>query len=129
MSSALRAQIPYTLVAGGCDYGCATLGPTVDRSAVAAAPADRLRRAFDAVLQHVEASAGRTVTLDEEYFWSVPGDELYDVLNEPETLTIGQLSESWQHLEDLLAHQDRALGYHLVWLADVIRAIGRNTPG
>jgi hypothetical protein len=45
------------------------------------------------------------------------------------THTIGQLSESWQHLEDLLAHEDRAVGYHLVWLADVIRAIGHRTVG
>ncbi|MEV6670522.1 hypothetical protein [Streptomyces sp. NPDC051162] len=48
---------------------------------------------------------------------------------EPKTLTIGQLSESWQHLEDLLAHQDGALGYHLVWLADIIRAIGQDATG
>ncbi|MEX2985597.1 hypothetical protein [Streptomyces sp. C36] len=92
-------------------------------------PLDQLRHAFDVVLRQVEASAGLTVTLNEEYFWSIPGDELYDVLNEPKTLTIGQLSESWQRIEDLLAHQDRALGYHLVWLADVIRAIGQDTPG
>ncbi|MGW1072283.1 hypothetical protein [Streptomyces sp. NPDC002537] len=92
-------------------------------------PLDQLRHAFDTALRHVETSAGHTVELGEEYFWSVPGDELYDVLNEPKTLTIGQLSESWQHLEDLLAHQDGALGYHLVWLADIIRAIGQDATG
>ncbi|MBC3840689.1 hypothetical protein GXW82_11685 [Streptacidiphilus sp. 4-A2] len=47
--------------------------------------------------------------------------------NEPSTLTIGQLSESWQHLESQLGDEDRAVGYHVVWLADVIRAIGQNT--
>jgi hypothetical protein len=62
-----------------------------------------------------------------DYFWSVPGDELYDVPNEPRTIMIGQLSESWQHLEDLLADPDRAVGHHLVWLADVLRAIGQDT--
>jgi hypothetical protein len=89
-------------------------------------PLDQLRHAFDAAIRHIEVTAGHTVTLKEDYFWSVPGDELYDVLNEPRTITIGQLSESWQHIEDLLAHQDQALGYHLVWLADVIRAIGQD---
>ncbi|WP_367138183.1 MULTISPECIES: hypothetical protein [Streptomyces] len=34
VSSALRAQIPYARVAGGCDCGCATLDLTVDRTAV-----------------------------------------------------------------------------------------------
>ncbi|MCL7380017.1 hypothetical protein [Streptomyces sp. 35G-GA-8] len=88
---------------------------------------DQLRRAFDLLLKRVEASAGSAVPLEHDYFWSVPGDELYDVLNEPRTITIGQLSESWQHLEDLVADPDRAVGQHLVWLADVLRAIGQDT--
>lgn len=91
-------------------------------------PIDQLRRALDAALRHIEASAGPTVTLKEDLFWSVSADELYSMGTEPQALTIGQLSESWQHVEDLLAHQDRAVGYHLVWLADVIRAIGQDVP-
>ncbi|MET9060096.1 hypothetical protein ABZX99_20015 [Streptomyces antibioticus] len=88
-------------------------------------PLDRLRHVFELALQHIEASADGTVALERDYFWSVPGDELYDVSNEPRTITIGQLSESWQHLEDLLADPDRVVGHHLVWLADVLRAIGQ----
>ncbi|MFF5447110.1 hypothetical protein [Streptomyces sp. NPDC012888] len=38
--------------------------------------------------------------------------------------TIGQLSESWQYLKNLLHNPDRAVGHHLVWLADVFRVIG-----
>ncbi|MEU8832529.1 hypothetical protein OG963_30630 [Streptomyces sp. NBC_01707] len=90
-------------------------------------PLDQLRHAFDLVLRHVEASAGNTVRLEHDYFWCVPGDELYDVPNEPRAVTIGQLSESWQHLEGLLADEDQAVAYHLVWLADVMRAIGHAT--
>ncbi|MGK5546290.1 hypothetical protein ACSNOH_16395 [Streptomyces sp. URMC 127] len=37
--SALRAQIPHARVTGGCACGCATLDLTVDRTAVAPAPA------------------------------------------------------------------------------------------
>ncbi|WP_326816320.1 hypothetical protein OIE61_01915 [Streptomyces sp. NBC_01762] len=92
-------------------------------------PLDELRRAFELALRHIEATAGSTVTLGHDHFWSVPGDELYDVHNEPTAITIGQLSESWQHLEGLLADEDRAVGYHLVRLADVIRAIGQDTAG
>ncbi|MCX5232919.1 hypothetical protein [Streptomyces sp. NBC_00233] len=90
-------------------------------------PLDQLRIAFELALQHIEASVGSAVTLEQDYFWSVPGDELYDVPNEPKAITIGQLSESWQHLEDLLAYPNRAVGHHLVWLADVLRAIGQDT--
>ncbi len=91
-------------------------------------PLDQLRHAFELALHHIEASAGsEVVALEHDYFWSVPGDELYDVPNQPRTITIGQLSESWQHLEDLLADPGRAVGQHLVWLADILRAIGQTT--
>ncbi|MEK9520488.1 hypothetical protein MIU24_13935 [Streptomyces venezuelae] len=68
------------------------------------------------------------MTLAEDLFWSVPGDELNGVGTEPQTLTIGQLSDSWQHLKDLLARQDQTGGHHLVWPADVVRAIGHDVP-
>ncbi|MEU3567535.1 hypothetical protein AB0E96_03750 [Kitasatospora sp. NPDC036755] len=90
-------------------------------------PLDELRRSFDALIRHVESTTtGGGVVLDKDYFWSIPSDEMYDVMKNPETLTIGQLTESWQHLRDLPADEDRALGYHLVWLADVLRAIGQD---
>ncbi|MFE7593575.1 hypothetical protein ACFU6K_29630 [Kitasatospora sp. NPDC057512] len=90
-------------------------------------PLADLRRSFDLVLRNIEAATpGDTLALDKDHFWSVPADGLYDVYQAPGELTIGQLSESWQHLTDLLAEPDRAVGYHLVWLADVLRAIGQD---
>jgi hypothetical protein len=84
-----------------------------------------LRRSLDIVLNHIEAATNDpAIELDKDYFWSIPPNELYDVYNSPADLTIGQLSESWQNIRDLLADPDRVIGYHLVWLADVLRAIG-----
>lgn len=97
-------------------------------------PVDDLRRAVDLVLRHVEASAGPTVALTDDLFWSVPADALHDIGTgtPPGDLTIGQLSESWGHVADLLAQRGegrgQAVGHHLVWLADVMRAIGHDVP-
>jgi hypothetical protein len=87
-------------------------------------PLPQLRRAFDMLLEHMEGSVGDIVSLDKEYFWSIPVDDLYDVLKEPSDLTIGQLSESWQHVTEMTEGDPRVLGFGLVWLADVLRAIG-----
>lgn len=70
-----------------------------------------LRRLLDVLLHHVEATtASDTVCVDRDYFWSVPTDELYDNYDKPTSLTIGQVSESWQHLRDLLADDEYAMG-------------------
>ncbi|MEU4839908.1 hypothetical protein [Nocardia testacea] len=49
--------------------------------------------------------------------------------NTPADLTIGQLSDSWEFLRTPLADPDDALTYHLVWLADILRAIGEDNVG
>jgi uncharacterized membrane protein YccC len=90
-------------------------------------PIDKLRRAFDLLMQHVSTVEGDCVRLDQDYFWSIPPQERYNVYQEPMELTIGQLSESWQHLDELLADESKALSYHLAWLADVLRAVGEKT--
>ncbi|WP_354644033.1 hypothetical protein [Kitasatospora camelliae] len=93
-------------------------------------PLAELRTAVDLLLRRLEAATvARSVPLDQDDFWSVPPDRLYDPTTEPDALTIGQLSASWRHLADLVADPDRAVGHHLVWLADVLRAIGLEHPG
>ncbi|MEV0363432.1 hypothetical protein ACIBEK_21450 [Nocardia fusca] len=92
-------------------------------------PFAELRRSLDIVLSHIETftnSPAFDLEKDDfwDYFWSIPADSLYDVDNSPADLTIGQLSESWQNVRDLLAEPDDVIGYHLVWLSDVLRAIG-----
>lgn len=57
-------------------------------------------------------------------FWSVPSDQVYDVCAEPRDLTIGVVSESWAHLDGMVSDPDRVNGYGLVWLAEVLRAVG-----
>ncbi|MFF2075039.1 hypothetical protein ACFVXG_09785 [Kitasatospora sp. NPDC058162] len=92
-------------------------------------PLDQVRDSFEVLMRHVEARvAGGDVALANDLFWAVPPRAMYDVTSEPGELTIGQVSESWDHLRDLLADQDRAVGHHLVWLADVLRAIGLEHP-
>lgn len=89
-----------------------------------------LRRVFDVLIDHLEAvTKNDSVVLDKDYFWSIPPDERYDVYNTPADLTIGQLSDSWEFLKTPLADPDDALTYHLVWLADILRAIGEDNVG
>lgn len=86
-----------------------------------------LRRAFELILEQLEAVTGRdSVVLGEDYFWWIWPDELYDVGNTPVGPTIGSLADAWQQMRELLADPDRVLAYDLVWLAQILRAIGED---
>lgn len=84
----------------------------------------QLRTAFETLLSRLADTEGETIALECDYFWAVPPNELYNVYEQPQELAIGQLSESWQNIEKLLEDNSTAIPHHLVWLADILRALG-----
>lgn len=85
----------------------------------------RLREAFDLLMRHVAArSAADRIVIRNDAFWSIPVSSLNDIYSEPPELTIGTVSEAWHSLEAMVDNETKVVGYGLVWLADVIRAVG-----
>jgi hypothetical protein len=91
-------------------------------------PLARLREAAELLLAHAER-AGGSVTLDHELFWELTPQQRYDLAREPAEHTVGRLSESWAQLAAMTDDPDRVVGYGLVWLADVLRALGHQSIG
>ncbi|WP_290056807.1 hypothetical protein [Amycolatopsis solani] len=91
-------------------------------------PLARLREVTELLLAHV-ARGGDSVTLDHDLFWELLPEQRYDLGHEPDEHTVGQLSESWAQLAAMADDPDRVVGYGLVWLADVLRALGRQALG
>jgi hypothetical protein len=85
----------------------------------------RLRRAFELIADHLAESEGTALSLGNDYFWAIPADELYNVYSRPTEMSIGQLSESWQHIEDVIDGKTDIVTYHLIWLSDVLRAVAQ----
>lgn len=90
-------------------------GPTIDTR--------ELREVFERLITHLEQTKGASVTLHEDYFYSLPYPEIYDVMNDPPAPTIGQLTESWSNLHRS-ADVDTTITFELVWLGDLLKALG-----
>ncbi|TWG07641.1 hypothetical protein [Saccharopolyspora dendranthemae] len=88
-----------------------------------------LRQVMNRALDNLQAQVGERVELDNDFFWSVPPELAYDVYTQPqpEQLTVGQLSESWSNLARLNEAAGEVPAYALVWLADVLKALGHQT--
>jgi hypothetical protein len=82
-----------------------------------------LRAVAASLLDHLTELEGSEVSLEHDMFWSVGAPAIFNVYAQPEDLSIGQLSESWENLRRM-TDEDRSLTYGLEWLADVLRAIG-----
>lgn len=92
-------------------------------------PVDGLRKALDMLLRHVGTQAGELLEVEHDYFWSVAPNELTNVYERPNELTVGQVSEAWQNLAEMLEDDSKVVGYGLVWLADVLRTMGVERVG
>jgi hypothetical protein len=89
---------------------------------------DDLKKALDILLARVADDHG-IVRVDRDAFWAVPSQDAYDIYREPSELTIGLVSESMANISALLLEPDRAIDYGLVWLAEVLRAVGDEASG
>lgn len=89
-------------------------------------PIATLRTAGPILLSHLQELAGPTVRLDRDYFWAIPPDQASDVYNEPHDFTVGQLSECLSNLEAIVADPSRATSFALVWLGELLKAIGQS---
>ncbi|MGV8856952.1 hypothetical protein [Rhodoglobus sp.] len=86
-----------------------------------------LESALRMALARVVERRGPVLAIPHEYFWSIPVDAMYDVTQSPAEFTIGQLSDSIRSLEAIVSGEHEPIDYDLVWIADVLRAIGQGS--
>src|SRR5262249_27571053 len=76
------------------------------------------------VFKKLEELHGSSIEVEHDMFWTITKEDLYNVVSEPRDFTIGQLSESFTNLERSVARDDWLISFCLVWVADILRAIG-----
>lgn len=83
-----------------------------------------LRSVVNLLLDYVEQQTDGTVDIEPDAYWFVSKDSVYDPYAEFPELTMGQLSDDWQSLKNILEKKDDPVGYAVVWASTLLRAIG-----
>ena len=86
-----------------------------------------LQRVAEILLRHVEEVSGPEIAFDKDLYWSIPAEQRFNPYSEPSEFTIGQLSECIEELTRFAGNPEEAVSYGLVWLGEVIKAIGEGT--
>lgn len=82
-----------------------------------------LRRITDLIFDHIEQDLKiSAVPIEEDNYWNVPTEELYDVLKEPAKLDIGQLYDDWEFLTKIQTKEE-AVALMMIHLAPILRYI------
>jgi hypothetical protein len=88
-----------------------------------------LRAIADRLFAYLEETERGEFEIPEDYYWEISKEDLYDPAKDPnpKDFGVGQLSHDWERLNAILAGDDPPIGYALVWLSAVLRAIGEKT--
>lgn len=88
-----------------------------------------LRKATDALLSHLEKSGHTTVDVDQDFYWSIASEQRYDPYTVPKELSMGQLTDDWAEVSSIMQGEKEPVGYALVWLSSILRAVGEKHVG
>ncbi len=62
---------------------------------------DQLEQALKTLVEELRKKKGKIINIEQpiDYYWSVPGDVLYNPYENPKVLTLGQLSDDFRRDE------------------------------
>ena len=88
-----------------------------------------LREISDALLNHIESLGVREVEVDDDYYWAIPREQLYDASVEAVQPSLGQLTDDWNELQMIRRGERPPVALALGWLASIMRAVGERVVG
>ena len=83
-----------------------------------------LRRVTSALLDRLEARGYEAIEVPNDYYWDIDRVQRHNLEAEPDNLSVGQLTEDWWNLEEMLRDESLCGAYGLTQLAAVLREIG-----
>jgi len=88
--------------------------------------ASELRRIFTLLLSHIEDCGSAQFNIADDFYWDIPRPDRYNPYEEPHDLNLGQLSDDWANLQRIANGESVPIGYGLVWLSSILRAVGES---
>lgn len=84
----------------------------------------QLRRACDKLWEHLRELGIDSVDTPHDYYWSVPYQDLYRLESQPNTFEVGQLSEDWQGVQQMLQADRDVITFDFVKISAIFRELG-----
>ncbi len=86
-----------------------------------------LRKITNLLLTRLEEEGHTSVEISQDYYWDIAKEKRFNPYEEPKELTLGQLTDDWNEINNILKKQNPPISYALVWVAAILRVIGEET--
>jgi len=88
---------------------------------------DEIEKITLLLLSKLREKNGNEIALKNDYYWSIPADDMYNPYQEPKHITVGQLSDDLANVQRLCESPDDAISYDLERIASILKALSLST--
>jgi len=85
-----------------------------------------LLKILDKILEYQKEIGNEEFKIEQDFYWHIRDKEKYNPYEKPTDMTLGQLTMDWDNLKEILEEKHEGIGYSLVWLGNILIAIGEN---
>ncbi len=89
---------------------------------------EELEKVISLLLSNLRESIGNEVELNNDYYWAISEEKLYNPYENPIDLTLGQLSDDLKEIQRLYKSDDDAVPYDLERVASILKALAIENP-
>ncbi len=75
------------------------------------------------ILLLLEKNKGVDIELNNDFYWDIPSEYVYNPYIDPPNLTLGQLSDDWNEVKRLRDEKQNPIPYDLRRLSNILKAI------
>jgi len=83
---------------------------------------DEIQKITSLLLSKLKESKGNEIEINNDYYWEISNEELYNPYEEPRNITLGQLSDDLDEVHRLLQSDD-AIMYDLKRIAGILKTL------
>lgn len=88
---------------------------------------DEIEKVTLLLLLKLRESKGNVIEINNDFYWDIPADELYNPYEEPKNIGLGQLSDDLNEIKRLTMAFD-VTPYDLKRLASILKALSLENP-
>ena len=88
-----------------------------------------LSKITEELIAHLRNVSGEEIDLSVDYYWNIETEQKYNPYENPTEIDLGQISDDWQELQQIIEKEREPIAYDLVKLAAILRAIGEHELG
>jgi hypothetical protein len=89
---------------------------------------DEFKKIITLLLSNLRDSKGNEIELKSDYYWDISNKQLYNPYNEPNEMSLGQLTDDLNEIYRLSKSNEDAIPYDLKRVAEVLKALSIENP-